>query len=467
MDVTISFNEVTTLLGVIPTLEPRPNFEHIRVLRQHFKRTLQRLPCPQSTLHGWKGMMMARELYTLLTPTPFRLPTNPVAHAVYVWPINRSNTGVIPDPAVPLTRTEQTTIDTMFSHHKHHYQCMLNIKCACFTALDASINVPFQVSNNPTIQGWHVRMSKMVILNQLSLYGHPTPAVLKQNDCMYCSPYLAANPPEVLFQCIQDCAEIALLRHNPYMDCQLINNMICLLLTMGLYLQPFEDWDLLLPQTHTRLALRTMIQESFQQRLNATAPTAGHHGYAPAQPYLQNAFGVLEEESDNGSIVASVATQVAALTHQSQLTSSNVSNTSQRHDNQLAHIAAQQDLMHQNMHQIITALNAVRFNVHNEGCGIRRYAGRQARRRGHPLRGQGCGPPMYALSGIGYNPGGGYTNVGGYLPTRPPGFFPPSPQLGFPGGPTGGHIVSPVAMTQPAYRTPLAASPPGFKLLAL
>jgi hypothetical protein len=47
-----------------------------------------------------------------------------------------------------------------------------------------------------------------------------------------------------------------------------------------------------------------MIQESFQQRLNATAPTAGQHGYAPAQPYLQNAFCVLEEESDNESIVA-------------------------------------------------------------------------------------------------------------------------------------------------------------------
>jgi hypothetical protein len=32
MDVTISFDEVTNLLGVIPTLEPRPNFERIRDL---------------------------------------------------------------------------------------------------------------------------------------------------------------------------------------------------------------------------------------------------------------------------------------------------------------------------------------------------------------------------------------------------------------------------------------------------
>ncbi len=50
MDATITYDEVTALLGTnIPLLEPRPNFERIRVLRRHFKGVLQRLPCPQST----------------------------------------------------------------------------------------------------------------------------------------------------------------------------------------------------------------------------------------------------------------------------------------------------------------------------------------------------------------------------------------------------------------------------------
>jgi hypothetical protein len=80
MDATISYDEVAALVGInIPTLEPRPNFERIRTLRRHFERALQRLPCPQSIQHGWKGMVMARELYALLTihrsvspPTPER-----------------------------------------------------------------------------------------------------------------------------------------------------------------------------------------------------------------------------------------------------------------------------------------------------------------------------------------------------------------------------------------------------------
>ncbi len=81
---------------------------------------------------------MARELYALLTLTPFCRPTDPGANAVYVRPINTNNPGVVPDPAAPLTRTEQATIYTRFARCKHYYQSLLNIEQACFTALDAS-----------------------------------------------------------------------------------------------------------------------------------------------------------------------------------------------------------------------------------------------------------------------------------------------------------------------------------------
>jgi hypothetical protein len=119
-----------------------------------------------------------------------------------------------------------------------------------------------------------------------------------------------------------------------------------------------------------------MIQESFQCCLNATTPTTGHHGSAPAMPIQQNAFSALAENNSNDeSVAASIATQVAALTHQSQIMSSTIANTSQRHDQQMAHIASQQDLMHQDMHQIIATLNAVVFNASNKGRCSGRYAG--------------------------------------------------------------------------------------------
>jgi hypothetical protein len=131
----------------------------------------------------------------------------------------------------------------------------------------------------------------------------------------------------------------------------------------------------------------------------------GHHGYAPAMPFQQNAFSPLaENNSDDESIAASIPTQVPALTHQSQITSSTVANTSQCHDQQMAHIASQQDLMHQNMHQIIAALNAITFNANNKGRGIGSYAGGQGRGSARQARGRGRGPPMYAICGRGFNP---------------------------------------------------------------
>jgi hypothetical protein len=85
MDATITYDEVAVLVGVnTPTLEPRPNFKRIRTLRKHLERALQCLPCPQSIQHGWKGMVMARELYSLLTNVPIHLPTNPGAAVIYV-----------------------------------------------------------------------------------------------------------------------------------------------------------------------------------------------------------------------------------------------------------------------------------------------------------------------------------------------------------------------------------------------
>ena len=85
MGATITYDEVAALVGInIPTLNSRPNFEQIWILRRHFEHALKCFPCPQTTLHGWKGMVMARELYALLTPMPFYLSNDPGNPTVYV-----------------------------------------------------------------------------------------------------------------------------------------------------------------------------------------------------------------------------------------------------------------------------------------------------------------------------------------------------------------------------------------------
>jgi hypothetical protein len=134
------------------------------MLCRHFERALQHLSCPQSIQNGWKGMVMARKLYALLTTIPFHLPTNPGAAAVYV----QSQVPGQPVNNAPLTRTKQASIESLFNRRKHYLLLMQNIKRACFMALDASINDAFKVSNDLNIWGWHAGMQVLDIRDQLS-----------------------------------------------------------------------------------------------------------------------------------------------------------------------------------------------------------------------------------------------------------------------------------------------------------
>ena len=141
------------------------------------------------------------------------------------------------------------------------------------------------------------------------------------------------------------------------------------------------------------IELRRMIQEAFQRRLNATAPTAGHQGYALVLPFQQNAFGALAANDLNDDSAETVATQMAALTYQSQLTATTATNLSQQMGQYLQTLAHQQDQLHQNQHQMMEQMAALLFNQSDAGRGIGR---------------QGRGPPPpaapFAPHGFGHNP---------------------------------------------------------------
>jgi hypothetical protein len=204
------------------------------------------------------------------------------------------------------------------------------------------------------------------------------------------------------------------------------------------------------------IALQAMIQELFQCRLNAMAPTAAHQRYALALPHQQNAFRALANDNgtDNDS-VKTVATQVAALTYQSQLTALTAANSSQRHKLQLAHLASQQNLVHENIYQLIAALNAVAFNVSNKGRSVGRfgthgnygggYGGRSCKRGCPGPRGRRFLPTsMY----------GSFPSPGRYAGGRFPEFIPqgpPAPPPCLPPGPQPYHVPGLPRMPPPSF----------------
>ena len=201
---------------------------------------------------------------------------------------------------------------------------------------------------------------------------------------------MAADAPEVFFCRIEECAKKALLGQNPY------TNTIRLLLTTGLYIRAFEDWDQLANAAKTWIELRRLIQEAFQRRLNTTASTAGYQGYAPALPFQQNAFVALAGNKLDEDSTERVATQMAALAYQSQLTATTATNSSQQMGQYIHTLAQQLDLLHQNQHQMMEQMAALSFNQSDAGRDI------GCQRRGPP-------PPPAPFAPNGF----GRTNYGG------------------------------------------------------
>ncbi len=65
------------------------------------------------------------------------------------------------------------------------------------------------------------------------------------------------------------------------------------------------------------------------------------------------ALGLTAGDDDDDNSMDTVATQVAALTMQSQLTASVAVNTMQWQDHLYQHLAQQQTLLHANQHEIL------------------------------------------------------------------------------------------------------------------
>jgi hypothetical protein len=128
-------------------------------------------------------------------------------------------------------------------------------------------------------------------------------------------------------------------------------------------------WDLLDKADQTWIELWRIIQEAFQHWLNTTAPTAGNQGYTPTLPYMQNEFGALANENKDNNYTGTVATQVVALTLQSQSTASTAQNTLQHQNHLYQQMAHQQTLLHANQHPILEQLAALMFNASDVAQG--------------------------------------------------------------------------------------------------
>jgi hypothetical protein len=132
------YDVVAGFLKNPPSLEPHPNFTNIQALHKHVIKALSQLFCPQSAIHRWSGLTMDPVKYLLLEGTPFVVPVDPGAVAIY------------PQWAALMTIK---MIDVTFLCNKNYFLSYKNIARACFCKFDASITAKFKVSNPPLLTG--------------------------------------------------------------------------------------------------------------------------------------------------------------------------------------------------------------------------------------------------------------------------------------------------------------------------
>ena len=125
-------------------------------------------------------------MYSLLTKTLFRVPTDPGPLAIYYPPpvpiIDVQGDPVLDAVRLPtyhvqpiIERAAQATINAQFKRAMNYYESYLNIQWAIFNILDDNINDAFKVSDNPMLVGWNPLMEPREMFDQITMtYGRPT-----------------------------------------------------------------------------------------------------------------------------------------------------------------------------------------------------------------------------------------------------------------------------------------------------
>ena len=138
-------------------------------------------------------------MYSLLTTSPFRIPTDPGPLAMYyllprVAIVDAQGDPVLDGLGMPtyqaqpaIGRAEQAIIDTHFKRAKNYWESYYqNVRRNVFNYLEDGVDDAFKVSNDPTLARWDLLMEPREMFNQITAtYGRPTPAALLQNDVLF------------------------------------------------------------------------------------------------------------------------------------------------------------------------------------------------------------------------------------------------------------------------------------------
>jgi hypothetical protein len=151
MDATISYDTIIGLLANPPSLDPHPNFFNLCALQTHFVWALKKVPCPQSTVNGWAGSVLAPAIYALIDTNPFNwniTPKTPVHNFPARFAVKADGTL---GASLPYSCKEALTITAEHTLNKNYYKTGVNICRACFDVLNANVPNAYKMAPATTL----------------------------------------------------------------------------------------------------------------------------------------------------------------------------------------------------------------------------------------------------------------------------------------------------------------------------
>ena len=299
----VSFEDATRVIGILPSLAPRPNSTNLRCLTVDLEDKLTTIPSEQSADWGYSGMITIDEIYGLKTGGTH-------------W-TNWADPG--PHRATGGTSAQQRDAGARYDADKKVFDSEANVRRAINAALN--IAVPREYRGSAATVGARVykpnECPKAILARLRDIYGRTTPAEKKANETLWSQNWNPADPIEALFMRLEECFVFALASKPPYTEEQMVDKAITAIQSTGLYETAILEWQGFDDANKTWPELKSHFGEAYEIRIASGAGTARGHGYAN---------NTMDDDDDSiASITQSIHTIQLANNASNQVMNDNIS----------------------------------------------------------------------------------------------------------------------------------------------
>ena len=338
----ITYEEAKEVIGILPSLEPRPNATNIRAMWIDMVDKLTTIPSQQSADHGYAGMIQPVEIYALDTNVPWGDWNDPGPHF---------------NIDTDWDEEEKEQAEVFYKANKKVFDSQQNVKRAVIEALNIAVPRAYRRGTGVGVKLYRATDNPRAILNRLSeLYGKMTPQEKTNMETQWSAPWAPADPVETLFDRLEECYIQALRNKPAYTVEQMLDKAQTAIERTGLFATALLEWNGAEDAfRRSWVNFKNHFVEAYDVWLNSGGGTQAGQNYQGAA----NATTGQDDDSIATTIVQSVQQMALANNTNAQAVHDALSAISQNVAALQAQQAALQQQMAANVHAAPTIATSV------------------------------------------------------------------------------------------------------------